>query len=150
MEPSTLFNILITILLIKFVLDTVLKHLNAKHFNDKTKRRQEIAKKYNDMLISRECSLPDLEDGHMVAQYSICVENRLEFTNYLSIHKIPYKIFYEKGMHEHDCFSKYKNTDLPVCDYTTKHIVSIPCYDSMDSSEIDYIIGKINDFFNKT
>ena len=36
MEPSTLFNILIAILLIKFVLDTVLKHLNAKHFNDKT------------------------------------------------------------------------------------------------------------------
>ena len=36
MEPSTLFNILITILLIKFVLDTVLKHLNAKHFNDET------------------------------------------------------------------------------------------------------------------
>ena len=36
MESSTLFNILITILLTKFVLDTVLKHLNAKHFNDET------------------------------------------------------------------------------------------------------------------
>lgn len=34
MEPSTLFNILITILLIKFVIDSVLNHLNAKHFND--------------------------------------------------------------------------------------------------------------------
>jgi len=34
MEPSTLFNILITILLIKFVIDSLLNHLNAKHFND--------------------------------------------------------------------------------------------------------------------
>ena len=34
MEPSTLFNILITILLIKFFIDSVLNHLNAKHFND--------------------------------------------------------------------------------------------------------------------
>ena len=34
MEPSTLFKILITILLIKFVIDSVLNHLNAKHFND--------------------------------------------------------------------------------------------------------------------
>ena len=34
MEPSTLFNILITILLIKFVIDSVLNHLNARHFND--------------------------------------------------------------------------------------------------------------------
>ena len=34
MEPSTLFNILITILLIKFVIDSVLNHFNAKHFND--------------------------------------------------------------------------------------------------------------------
>ena len=34
MEPTTLFNILISILLIKFVLNTVLNHFNAKHFND--------------------------------------------------------------------------------------------------------------------
>lgn len=34
MEPTTLFYILITILLIKYVLDTVLNDLNAKHFND--------------------------------------------------------------------------------------------------------------------
>ena len=34
MEPSTLFNILIAILLIKFIIDSVLNHLNAKHFYD--------------------------------------------------------------------------------------------------------------------
>jgi STE24 endopeptidase len=34
MEPSTLFNILISILLIKFTIDSVLNHLNAKHFYD--------------------------------------------------------------------------------------------------------------------
>ena len=34
MEPSTLFNILIVILLIKFTIDSVLNHLNAKHFYD--------------------------------------------------------------------------------------------------------------------
>ena len=34
MEPTTLFYILITILLIKYVLDTVLNDLNAKHFTD--------------------------------------------------------------------------------------------------------------------
>lgn len=34
MEPSTLFNILIAILLIKFTIDSVLNHLNAKHFYD--------------------------------------------------------------------------------------------------------------------
>ena len=34
MEHSTLFNILIAILLIKFTIDSVLNHLNAKHFYD--------------------------------------------------------------------------------------------------------------------
>ena len=34
MEPSTLFNILIAILLIKFTIDSVLNHFNAKHFYD--------------------------------------------------------------------------------------------------------------------
>ena len=35
MEPTTLFYILISILLIKYILDTFLNNLNAKHFNDK-------------------------------------------------------------------------------------------------------------------
>ena len=34
MEPTSLFYILISILLVKFILDTLLNHLNAKHFND--------------------------------------------------------------------------------------------------------------------
>ena len=51
MEPSTLFNILIAILLIKFVLDTVLKHLNAKHFNDKTPK--EVSDVYEIIEISK-------------------------------------------------------------------------------------------------
>jgi len=34
MEPISLFYILISILLVKFMLDTLLNHLNAKHFND--------------------------------------------------------------------------------------------------------------------
>ena len=34
MEPTSLFYILISILLVKFMLDTLLNHLNAKHFND--------------------------------------------------------------------------------------------------------------------
>ena len=34
MEPTSLFYILISILLVKFIIDTLLNHLNAKHFND--------------------------------------------------------------------------------------------------------------------
>ena len=34
MEPISLFYIIISILLVKFMLDTLLNHLNAKHFND--------------------------------------------------------------------------------------------------------------------
>ena len=34
MEPISLFYILISILLVKFMLETLLNHLNAKHFND--------------------------------------------------------------------------------------------------------------------
>ncbi len=34
MEPISLFYILISILLVKFMLDTLLNHFNAKHFND--------------------------------------------------------------------------------------------------------------------
>ena len=34
MTPQTLFYIIIGILIVSFVIDKILDHLNAKHFND--------------------------------------------------------------------------------------------------------------------
>ena len=35
MNPKIIFYILISILIIKFILDTIIDAINAKHFNDK-------------------------------------------------------------------------------------------------------------------
>ena len=118
---------------------------NLKEFQEKTKNRQIIAKFYNDK-ININCKKPILDNGHMVAQYSLIVENRDELLNYLKNNNIPHKIFYEKGMHQQPLFSKYKTKDLPICDKITKSIFSIPCYDTMDNDEIELIIKVLNEF----
>jgi len=118
---------------------------NLKEFQEKTNNRQNIAKIYNNK-ININCKKPILDDGHMVAQYSLIVENRDELLNYLKNNNIPHKIFYEKGMHQQSLFSKYMNKDLPICDKITKSIFSIPCYDTMDNDEIELIIRIINKF----
>lgn len=118
---------------------------NLKKFEEKTKNRQNLAKFYNGK-ININCKKPILNDGHMVAQYSLIVENRDELLNHLKNNNIPHKIFYEKGMHQQPLFSKYKNKELPICDKITKSIFSIPCYDTMNNDEIELIIRIINSF----
>ena len=36
--------------------------------------------------------------------------------------------------------------ELPVTDYVSSHIVSLPMYPGLKISEIDYIIDRISDF----
>ena len=49
-------------------------------------------------------------------------------------------------MHQQPLFSKYKKKDLPICNKITKTIFYIPCYDTIDSDEIEKIIKILNNF----
>tara|TARA_B100002052_G_scaffold51881_2_gene45074 strand:- start:5929 stop:7014 length:1086 start_codon:yes stop_codon:yes gene_type:complete len=121
--------------------------VNLKYFKDKTLKRQEIAHIYDKNIIIK-CVKPNIEEGHMVAQYSILIENREKFINYLKENNIAYKIFYHKIMIEHKIFENYKTNDLKNAKYIKENIVSIPCYDSLNENEINRIIDVINNYKN--
>ena len=69
--------------------------VNLKYLNAKTLKRQELANIYS-KNINIKCVKPNIEEGHMVAQYSILVENREGFINHLKNNNIAHKIFYHK------------------------------------------------------
>ena len=54
MKPTTLFYILITILIINFIIDKILNSLNSKHFNDENdfsiKQRKHLCKMQTNII----------------------------------------------------------------------------------------------------
>ena len=119
--------------------------VNLNYFKDKTLNRQELAKKYN-KNINIKCIKPNIDEGHMVSQYSILVENRNDFINYLKNNNVAYKIFYHKIMTEHKIFEKYKTNELVNAKYVKENIISIPCYDTLNKEELNKIINIINNY----
>ena len=119
--------------------------INLKNLKKNTLERQKIAEFYNNN-ININCKKPILTKGHMNAQYSLCIEDRNRFINYLKKNNISYKIFYEQGIHDHDIFKKYKTKNLNICDKITKSILSIPCYNNMNFIEVEKIVNIINKY----
>ena len=85
MESSTLFNILITILLIKFVLDTVLKHLNAKHFNDETPNEVSDVYEINEYQKSQQYKKTNYKYNIITSLFSLITTLGFFFFNGFSI-----------------------------------------------------------------
>ena len=85
MEPSTLFNILITILLIKFVLDTVLEHLNAKHFNDETPNEVSDVYEINEYQKSQQYKKTNYKYNIITSLFSLITTLGFFFFNGFSI-----------------------------------------------------------------
>ncbi len=119
--------------------------VNLNYFHEKSIKRKAVADRY-ETEINIECVKPKLEEGHMVAQYSIIVKDRESFMKYLDENNIACKIFYHKSMFEHKLFNEYKDGSFPNTLYVTNHILSIPCYDTMSVEEIDRIISVINQY----
>ena len=119
--------------------------VNLKYFKDKTLKRQEIADIY-DKNINIKCVKPKLDKGHVVAQYSILVDDREHFIDYLTDNNIAHKIFYHKSIFEHEIFKKYKKGDFKNSINTCKRIVSLPCYDTMNIEDINNITNFINKY----
>jgi UDP-2-acetamido-2-deoxy-ribo-hexuluronate aminotransferase len=71
--------------------------INLTNLKEKTEKRQKIANIYNNK-IKIKCKKPNLNKGHMVAQYSILIDNRSKFIEYLKKNNIAFKIFYHKSM----------------------------------------------------
>lgn len=119
--------------------------INFKQFKEKTKNRQKIATLYNDKILI-DCVKPQLDKGHMVAQYSILIDNRIKFINYLKTNNINFKIFYHKSILDQPIFKKYKTHKLSNTDIIKNKIISIPCYDTMEKIEVERIINVINNY----
>jgi UDP-2-acetamido-2-deoxy-ribo-hexuluronate aminotransferase len=120
-------------------------------FPNEVKLRNEVAAKYNELLISRVVT-PQVESGYtsVWAQYSILAkdaDDRASLQAKLKDAGIPSAVYYPKPLHQQTAFNhlSYKDGDFPVSEKMSQRIFSLPMHPYLETADIETICGVIND-----
>ena len=113
------------------------------------KRRNEIAKKYNQAFQNTSIKTPQSpENGyHAYHLYVIQVENRKELYDYLRENNIYSQILYIP-VHTMPYYKKlgFKTGDYPVAEKYYEHCLALPMYPTLTEEEQDWVIEKVLEF----
>ena len=90
------------------------------------------------------------QNEHTFNQYVVYAEDRDELQYYLNKNGIGTSIYYPLCLHLQECFQYlgYKEGDFPIAENATKHVLAIPMYPELTKGEQEYIVGKIDEFYN--
>ncbi|MGB9636283.1 MAG: DegT/DnrJ/EryC1/StrS family aminotransferase [Thermoplasmata archaeon] len=114
-----------------------------------TKRRQEIAKLYNELLgnlVKTPYCPPGYE--HVYHQYTIQVEERDALREYLTKAEVGTGIYYPKLLYEYPHLSRYRRK-TPNAEHTKARVLSLPIYYALKNEEVQIVAEKIRNFYGK-
>ena len=87
---------------------------------------------------------------HVFHQYTLILNgvDRNKLHDYLAEHKIPSMIYYPVPAHRQKMFSHFNSsgTELPVTDWLTERVISLPMHTEMDQEQLQYITTKVLEF----
>ncbi|PKV48774.1 UDP-2-acetamido-2-deoxy-ribo-hexuluronate aminotransferase [Aquimarina sp. MAR_2010_214] len=117
-----------------------------KHYDKDVKRRQIIAKKYDEYL-TEYTTIPIIEEHNtsVWAQYSIRVKDRNNVQEKLKEKGIPTAVHYPRPLHLQECFEYlgYKTGDFPIAESVSDEIMSLPMNPYLTAEEINYIAEEL-------
>ena len=89
---------------------------------------------------------------HVFHQYTLLLEgvDRNGLHEYLAKHNIPSMIYYPVPAHRQKMFEHFgsASTALPVTDWLTERVISLPMHTDMDQEQIEFITQKTLEFIN--
>jgi dTDP-4-amino-4,6-dideoxygalactose transaminase len=70
---------------------------------------------------------------------------------FLAEQKIPSMIYYPVPAHRQKMFAQFKSSsqDMPVTDWLTKRVISLPIHTELDQEQLNYISEKVLEFVNR-
>jgi len=91
--------------------------------------------------------------SHIFHQYTIKVKDgkRDDLKKYLESNNIPSMVYYPGPLHLQEAYRYlgYNDKDFPVTTALCKEVLSLPMHPDMEQEQLDYIILKVLEFFNK-
>lgn len=90
--------------------------------------------------------------SHVFHQYTLVLEgvDRNGLVDYLGQHEIPSMIYYPVPAHRQKMFAEFGGSDyeLPVTDWLTERVISLPIHTELQQEQQDYIITTLLNFVN--
>lgn len=89
---------------------------------------------------------------HVFHQYTVILENtdRNGLREFLASHKIPAMIYYPVPGHKQKMFEQFNvaSTDLPVTNWLTERVISLPIHTELDEEQLAFITSKVLEYIN--
>lgn len=118
------------------------------HFESEVKRRQAIAKRYDDALEGI-CCPPAIATGntHVYAQYTVRLPQRDRVSAAMSERGIPTAVYYPRCVHLQPAYQDlgYKEGSLPAAEAASKEVLSLPMHPWLTEQEQEQIIGALRE-----
>lgn len=93
------------------------------------------------------------DSKHVFHQYTLILNghNRDGLSEFLSSKEIPSMIYYPVPAHRQKMFDSFgsANTNLPVTDWLTDRVISLPIHTEMQEEQLEYITKSVEEYFNK-
>ncbi|MCU7695367.1 DegT/DnrJ/EryC1/StrS family aminotransferase [Haoranjiania flava] len=131
------------------VLNIKLKHLDAY-----AKARNEVAAYYNSAFAGNRKIItprPAPYTTHVFHQYTLVLEgvDRFGLQQHLAHKQIPAMVYYPVPGHRQEMFQQFNVAyDLPVTDYLTERVISLPIHTEMDEEQLKYITRSVLEYIN--
>lgn len=139
-------------------LDTVqaaILQIKLKHLDEYISARRKVADYYDAAFANHpKIKIPyrTTHSNHVFHQYTIILENanRDELQKYLASKNIPSMIYYPVAGHKQKMFENYSTAkvDLPVTDWLTERVISLPIHTEMDEEQLQFITSSVLEFVN--
>ncbi len=127
-------------------LQAAVLNVKLKYFDQELKKRQEIAKRYDENLQDIvQTPILGEDNTHVYAQYTIQVDNRDEFCDNLKQFNIPTAVHYPIPLHLQNVFKYlgYKKGDFPISEKIANRVLSLPMSPFLTKEHQDLVIEAI-------
>lgn len=136
-------------------LQAAILNIKLKKLDEYNHARQQVAAFYNNAFkelagVTTPHIAPD--NTHVFHQYTLILEgiDRDGMVEYLVSVGIPSMIYYPVPSHRQNMFSflKLPEVELPVTDWLTQRVISLPIHTEFDLEQLEYIAGHVIKYIN--
>lgn len=139
-------------------LDTVqaaILNIKLKHLDEYIKARQSVADFYDKAFADNsKITTPERASycSHVFHQYTLVLNDvdRDGLTAFLAEQNVPSMIYYPVPGHHQQMFAHYDTAkvSLPVTDWLTERVISLPIHTEMDDEQLNFITSKVSEYIN--
>ena len=130
--------------------------IKLKHLDEYARARQQAAAFYDQAFAGHPAittPAPAAYSSHVYHQYTILLEgvDREGLKKYLAEQGIPAMIYYPVPGHRQKMFEQFNvaSLDLPVTDWLTQRVISLPIHTELDEEQLAYITTHVLAYINQ-